>query len=144
MLHFQKVNEFRTKYNDIAYMAFRVLVGLFFIAHGMQKIFGVFTDKGAQPILGGNMSAAGVNLMWIAGLIEFLGGLLIIVGLFTSIAALLSAITMLCAYFIAHAPRGTLPIANGGELALLYFAAFVYIIFEGGGKYSLDAKLWKN
>jgi len=138
----QQLNVLREKYNDHAYAVFRVLIGLFFLFHGLQKLLGAFTDKGAQTFFGGTMSVAGVNMMWIAGFIELVGGLLVLIGLGTSIAALLAAATMVAAYFIAHAPRGSIPLLNGGELALVYFAAFLYIIFEGGGKYSLDQKLF--
>jgi putative oxidoreductase len=112
--------------------------------HGLQKVLGLFTEKGAQPFLGGTMQAAGINLMWIAGVIELVGGILIVIGLFTSLAAALSAIVMLVAYFVSHMPRGALPIMNGGELALVYFAAFLYVVFEGGGKCSVDALLAKR
>jgi putative oxidoreductase len=126
---FAYVSDFRTKYNDVAYAIFRVLVGLFFVLHGAQKLFGILGGS-AQPL---------VSLMGIAGIIEFVGGILIALGLFTVPVAIVTALEMLVAYVMAHAPKGALPIANGGELALLFFAAFFYIIFEGSGRYSLDA-----
>jgi putative oxidoreductase len=127
---------FREKYNDVAYATFRILIGTLFMFHGAQKLFGAFTDKAAQPLF---------SLMGLAGIIEFFGGILIAVGLFTATAALFSAATMLSAYFMAHfAMNNPLPIANKGELALVYLAAFLYIAFEGHGKYSLSTLLFRD
>jgi len=131
MLHHDKLDAFRAKYNDLAFLVFRVLIGLFFIVHGVQKVFGL-AGKDPQPL---------ASLMGVAGIIELVGGLFIVLGLFTGLVALICAIEMAVAYFMAHAPKGFLPLLNGGELALIYFAVFLYLIFEGGGKYSLDAKL---
>lgn len=126
---FTWIDDFRTRYNDVAYAIFRVLVGLFFVFHGAQKLFGVL----------GGQAAPLVSKFGAAGLIEFVGGILIALGLFTVPVAIITALEMLVAYITVHVPNGLLPIANGGELALLFFAAFFYIIFEGSGRYSLDA-----
>lgn len=115
---------------DYAYLAFRVLVGLLFAQHGAQKLFGWF-GKDAVPLL---------SKMGLAGVIELTGGLLIAVGLFTTIAAFISGLEMLVAYIMSHAPQGWIPILNRGELALLYFAAFLVIMTQGAKKWSLDAK----
>lgn len=127
---------FREKYNDVAYATFRILIGTLFMFHGAQKLFGAFTTQAAQPL---------ISLMGLAGIIEFFGGILIAVGLFTATAAFFTSATMLSAYFMAHfALDNPLPIANKGELALVYLAAFLYIAFEGAGKYSLSNVLFKK
>jgi putative oxidoreductase len=119
------------------YLVFRVLVGLMFAQHGFQKIFGAFGGVNGQP-------AQLFTMMGAAGLIELLGGLAVALGLFTRLAASISGIEMLIAYSMAHASKGLLPIVNGGELALLYFAAFVAISAYGAGKYSLEKALMKK
>jgi len=114
---------------------FRILVGLFFLQHGLQKLFGMF---GAQK------SVELLSLMGIAGIVEFVAGIAIAVGFFTRPAALVSAVQMLVAYFMAHAPSGWAPIANKGELALLFFAAFLVLIAKGAGKWSLEKAVLKK
>ena len=77
-------------------------------------------------------------------MIEFFGGLALAVGLFTRLAALGGLATMISAYFIAHFPNGWVPIMNKGELAVLYFAAFLILIIYGAGKFSLERALFKK
>jgi putative oxidoreductase len=79
--------------------------------------------------------------MGAAGLIELVGGTLLVLGLFTRLAAFVLAGEMAVAYFTAHAPRGFWPIANGGELAALYCFIFLYLSAIGGGPWSVDARL---
>lgn len=110
----------------------RILAGLLFMQHGAQKLFAV---------LGRDAPAAAYSLHWFAGVFEWWGGLLIVLGLFTRPVAFLLAGQMLVAYFKSHAPRGLVPIENGGELALLYFAVFLYLSARGGGAFSLDGLL---
>jgi putative oxidoreductase len=119
------------------YLVFRVLVGLMFAQHGFQKVFGAFGGINGQP-------AQLFSMMGAAGLIELLGGLAIAFGLFTRLAASISALEMLIAYSMAHVANGLFPIVNGGELALLYFAAFVALTAYGAGKYSLEKALMKK
>lgn len=107
----------------------RILSGLLFMQHGAQKLFAV---------LGRDTPAAAYSLHWFAGAFEFWGGLLIVLGLFTRPVAFLLAGQMVVAYLKSHAPRGLVPIENGGELALMYFAVFLYISARGGGAFSLD------
>ncbi len=129
------VKQFRSQYTDLSYTIFRVLVGILFLFHGLQKTFGMFTDKGPQPL---------ASLLGAAGIIETIGGILIILGLFTTATAVLAAIEMVCAFFIAHfTTANPIPLLNRGELPLLYFAAFLYIAFHSGGKWSLDRHFWK-
>lgn len=116
------------------YVLFRVLIGVLFMMHGLQKLFGVLGGK-MMPLFG---------LIWFAGLVEFIGGIAIVVGFFTRLAALGSAIQMLVAYFMAHASKAWTPIANGGELAVLYFAAFLILFAFGARKFSLEKAMFKK
>jgi|SRR3989344_772744 len=120
-------NFFEKKY-DIFYAICRVLVGFLFMAHGAQKLFGVF--GGTKQTL--------MSLMGAAGIIEFIGGIAIMIGLYTSYVAIIAAIVMLVAYFKAHAANGLMPIVNKGELALLYFAVFLVIMAQGSRKFAVD------
>lgn len=134
VLHHETIDTFRKQYHDHIYAVFRIFIGLLFMQHGAQKLFGV---------LGGSPAAA-FSQMWFAGVIEFFGGLLIAIGLFTTWVALVSSVEMIVAYFTVHAPTALAPISNRGELAVLYFAAFLFIAFHGPNRFSLDAKLCKE
>lgn len=123
------------KHRECAYAVFRVLIGLLFAQHGAQKLLGWFTEKEAITLF---------SKMGLAGTIELVGGLLIAVGLFTTWTAVVSGIEMLAAYFTVHTPQGWIPITNRGELALLYFAAFLVVATQGPGPWSLDRKLLKR
>jgi len=127
------INKIAEKYGNWMYVVFRVFVGLMFFQHGAQKLFGWF----------GGQSAELISLMGLAGAIETVGGILIAVGFLTRWAAAVSAIQMLAAYFMMHFPKSWTPIANKGELALLYFAAFLVLIKEGAGRWSVDNKFAK-
>ncbi len=81
---------------------------------------------------------------WFAGRIELVGGGLVALGLFTRAAALIVSGEMAFAYFISHAPRSFFPLINGGEAAILFCFAFLYLVFAGGGPLSLDALLWRR
>jgi putative oxidoreductase len=107
----------------------RVLFGALFLCHGLMK-FGMF-GSGFAPMY---------SIYWFAGVIEIVAGGLVVVGLLTRYAAILAAADMVGAWFIAHAPQGWNPFSNGGELALLYLAAFLFIMTMGGGMWSLDKK----
>jgi putative oxidoreductase len=117
-----------SRYSEVLYSLMRLVVGLLFACHGAQKLFGV---------LGGQVST-GKPLMLVAGVIEFGGGLLIAVGLLTRLAAFLAAGEMAAAYFMAHAPQGSWPIVNKGELAVVYCFLFLFVAAYGPGAYSLD------
>jgi putative oxidoreductase len=114
----------------------RIVAALLFIEHGLQKLFAFPTPpEGApgKPPLG--------SLFGVAGLIEFMGGLLFLVGLFTRPVAFLLAAEMAVAYFMVHAKQGFWPVLNKGELAALYCFVFLYFVFVGPGKISLDQVL---
>ncbi|MGW4208166.1 DoxX family protein [Lentzea sp. NPDC004789] len=117
--------QFLEQRRDQALALFRIVIGLFFLIHGVQKI-----------------SAGTPLLSWPAGpmsLIELIGGGLILVGLWTRWAAFISSGAMAYAYFVVHQPRALLPIANGGELAAVYSWAFLLLVFTGAGAWSIDA-----
>lgn len=102
--------------------------------HGSQKLFGypIALPPGAEG-----------PLILIAGVIEFFGGLLILIGLLTRPVAFLISGLMAAAYFMAHAPSGLLPLVNQGELAAIYSFLYLYFAFAGGGAWSVDAVVWK-
>ena len=113
----------------------RIVAGFTFSLHGCQKILGWFggmRDTGA--------TAQVLTLPWFAGVLELVGGLLIILGLFTRPVAFILSGQMAVAYFMAHAPRGFWPIANGGELAVLYCFIFLYLFTAGPGPWSIDRR----
>ena len=89
--------------------------------------------KGATAVFG--------SLIWTAGFLEVVGGLLLVLGLFTRPVAFLLCGEMAVAYFRQHAPRGFWPIINGGELAVLYCFVFLYLALAGPGPVSLDRVL---
>jgi putative oxidoreductase len=117
------------RYAPQVYALFRIVAGFLFMFHGLQKLMGMF---------GGTVMPTG-SLPWIAGVIELVGGILIMIGLLTRVFAFLCSGEMAAAYFMAHQPKGTWPIENGGELAVLYCFAFLYMATRGAGICSVDA-----
>ncbi len=117
----------------------RIIAGFGFCLHGFQKIFGALGGAG-----GSGQPAQFLTLIWVAGILELVGGLLILVGLFTSPVAFILSGQMAVAYFIAHAPKGFWPVLNGGELAMLYSFLFLYLFAAGGGPWSLDRLIRKG
>jgi putative oxidoreductase len=112
---------------------FRIVLGLLFLAHGLVKLFGFPT--GAQPGVVPLLSIFGL-----AGVFELVGGAAIVLGIFTRPVAFILSGQMAVAYFMAHASQGFYPILNGGELAILYCFAFLYLAAAGAGSWSLDAR----
>lgn len=109
----------------------RIMSGLLLLQHGTMKHlhFPQGQMSGISPFTMGGM----------AGVLELVGGALLVIGLFTRpVAFILSGMTAV-AYFYAHAPQGFFPILNGGELAALYCFVFLYLAFAGGGPWSVDA-----
>ncbi len=119
----------------ITHAVLRIGAGLLFMQHGAQKLFGWFGGFGGQP----GATAELFSLMGLAGVLEFFGGLLIVVGLLTRPVALILALEMVVAFFMAHQPRGGFPIENSGELPLLYALIFIYLFAHGAGPASVDA-----
>jgi putative oxidoreductase len=111
------------------YPLFRIVFGLLFLCHGLQK-FGVF---------GGHVMPL-ASRFGVAAVIETVCGLLIAVGLFTRVAAFIASGELAFAYFLSHYPRGFLPIQNQGEAAVLFCFAFLYISTRGAGGFSIDRR----
>lgn len=110
----------------------RVMTGLLFLQHGTAKLFKI-------PVIPMFANLSLTSLPGIAGILELVGGVLMIVGLFTRSTAFVLSGLMAFAYFIAHAPRGFWPILNAGELAILYCFVFLYFAAAGPGPWSVDA-----
>ena len=109
----------------------RIILGFLFLQHGTAKLFGaphVAMFDGLQLF----------SLMGAAGVIELVGGTLLLLGLFTRPVAFILSGQMAVAYFMMHAPAAFLPILNGGEMAVMYCFTFLYFAAAGGGAYSLD------
>jgi putative oxidoreductase len=113
------------------YALARIIAGLLFACHGAQKLFGVLGGQ-AMPL---------TSQMGLAGLIEFVGGLMIAAGFLTTYAAFIASGEMAFAYFQAHAPKDVWPIRNGGEPAVLYCFFFLYAAARGSGVWSVDRLL---
>lgn len=111
----------------------RIVSGLMFMQHGTQKIFG-FPAEAMMPF-------DIASQMGIGGVLELVGGALIVLGLFTRPVAILLSGMMAVAYFQFHAPGGLYPLVNKGELAALYCWVFLYLGFAGPGVWSVDAAM---
>jgi putative oxidoreductase len=118
----------RTTLESCAYTALRIVSGLLFAFHGLQKLLGMYGGQTVQTF----------SLPWFAGVIELVGGLLLLIGLFTRPVAFLCSGEMAAAYFMVHFPQSFWPIQNGGELAALYCFVFLHISARGAGPLSLD------
>jgi putative oxidoreductase len=110
----------------------RIVTGLLFLDHGTQKLFSFPMRTGDAPAL--------LSLVGVQGCIEVVGGVLIILGLFTRPVAFILSGNMAVAYFMAHAPRNFFPALNGGDAAILYCFVFLYLAAAGGGVWSVDAR----
>ena len=109
------------------YALLRIVAGFLFAFHGAQKLLGLF----------GGTRVPLFTQFWAAGVIELVGGILIAIGLYASLAAFIACGEMAVAYFQAHAPRDPIPIVNQGELAILYCFVFLYIAARGNGRWSV-------
>lgn len=110
---------------------FRIVVGLLYVEHGTAKLLGF-------PHVASYDHLAAFSLIWFAGILELVGGSLIVLGLFTRPVAFLLSGEMAIAYFKFHLAMGPLPLLNHGEAAVFYCWAFLYFVFAGGGAWSLD------
>ena len=125
-------------YSPIMLSILRIMTGLLFLEHGMQKFLSFPTGKMA------GIGWAFDGPIAYAGVIELVCGLLITLGLFTRAAAFLASGTMAVAYFMVHAPQNFFPLNNMGDAAILYCFVFLYFVFAGPGPVSVDAKLRGN
>ena len=114
----------------------RIVLGFTFSSHGLQKLLGFFGGMGGH---GG--TAHPYTLLWVAGCLETVGGLLILIGLFAAPAAFILSGEMAVVYFMQHFPHGLWPIRNGGELAVVYCFVFLYLAAAGAGPLSVDRVL---
>jgi len=124
---------------SVIHAVLRVGVGLLFFEHGLQKLFGFF----------GGIDKAGAtvhlnSLMGVAGVLELVGGALLVLGLLTRALAFVLTLEMLTAFAMAHLPRGGWPVQNGGELPLLYAVIFAFLTVTGAGPLSLDSALHRR
>jgi putative oxidoreductase len=123
------MNDFLSSWSPRMLSILRIVAGFLLVWHGSQKLFGF-----PLPLPPGGEGA----LIVTAGVIEFFGGVMIIVGLFTRPAAFLISGMLAVAYFMVHAPAGFFPLVNKGELAAIYSFLYLYFTFAGGGEWSVD------
>jgi putative oxidoreductase len=126
-----------SKHADKALGLLRIVTALIFMEHGTQKLFGFpSAPEGGLP--------PAFSLFWVGGVLEFAGGLLILLGLFTRPVAFILAGEMAVAYWIFHAPQSFYPALNGGDAAILYCFVFLYLVFAGPGAWSVDGARGKR
>ncbi|HEX8188208.1 MAG TPA: DoxX family protein [Pyrinomonadaceae bacterium] len=128
------LNSFYTAWTPRLLSVLRIIAAFLFIAHGAQKLFGFLAPPGMP-------SFPPLSQMWIGGVLEFFGGLLLLIGLFTRPVAFILSGMMAVAYFQMHAPGGIWPLQNKGELAVLYCFVFLFLSVAGGGEWSVDRML---
>ena len=123
------------RFSDPVYCLMRLVVGLLFACHGGQKILGF--PPTAKPM---QLDTLGM----VGGYIELICGFLIAFGLVTCIAAFIASGMMAVAYFKVHAPGGFFPIINRGEMAVAYCFIFLFMVFYGSRRFSLDSLLFRR
>ena len=119
------------RYTPYAIAALRISTALIFMLHGTQKLFGF-----PAPMQGGGPPL--LSLFGIGGVLEVVGGFLILIGAFTRPVAFLLAGEMAVAYWMFHAPRSLYPLLNGGDAPILYCFVFLLFVFTGPGALSVD------
>ena len=126
---------FMKSYAPQTYALMRMVAGLLFLWHGTQKLF---SFPAALPM------DVPTFVIYVAGPIELVGGILVLAGLFTRWAAFICSGLMAAGYWMAHAAQGLFPIMNGGELAALYCFLFLFISAQGSGIWSIDTGRGSN
>lgn len=126
---------FMAPYSAQTYALMRIVVGFLFLWHGSMKVLGFPAGMPAD---------APPLIVWVAGPIELLGGIFIMIGLFTRWSAFLASGTMAAAYWMAHGLKAVLPVENGGELAAIYCFVFLFIAAHGAGIWSVDGARGKG
>lgn len=129
------MNEFLAKLSPAILSLLRFISGFLMLFHGAQKMFNYPPKEDFAPATG---------LILVAGMLELVGGILLVLGLFTRWTAFVMSGLMAVAYFMAHASHGFLPIVNKGELAVLYCFVYFYLFFAGGGPIGLDRLIFKK
>jgi putative oxidoreductase len=137
-------DSFQSKWAPRLLSVLRIVAGFLLMQHGLQKVFGVLVPTPAPGTPSSHGTFTLLSLMGVAGILELLGGLLILLGAFTRPVAFILSGLLAVAYFKSHAPGGFWPILNRGELAALYSFIFLYMAVAGGGKWSLDNLLRHN
>lgn len=125
----------RGAFNELTLNALRIVAGFLFMQHGAQKLFGWLDGNQVEAL----MSRAGT-----AGVLEFFGGILMMLGLLTKPVAFLLSGQMAVAYFVAHVPNGFWPIMNRGELAAFYSFTWLFFSVNGPGMFSVDGWLQRR
>src|SRR5215218_7912482 len=125
------LNSFYASWTPRLLSVLRIIAAFLLIAHGAQKLFGFLAPPGMP-------SFPPFSQMWVGGVLEFFGGLLLLLGLFTRPVAFILSGMMAAAYFQMHAPGGFWPLQNKGELAVLYCFVFLFFSVAGGGVWSVD------
>lgn len=123
-----------SRYTPYALAALRISSGLIFLLHGTQKLFAF-----PGPPAGGNLPPM-FSMMWIGAVIELVGGLMIVAGFYTRVAAFICSGQMAVAYWMFHAPRNLYPTLNNGDAAILYCFVFLLLVFTGPGAWSANKK----
>jgi len=126
------LDELRTTWEPRLLSVLRIMAALLLIEYGTAKLFGFPEHKFLNEV-------PAFSLFWFAALFEFIGGTLLLLGLFTGPVAFILSGEMAFAYFIDHAPRSFFPLLNRGDLAVLFSFVFLYLACAGGGVWSLDA-----
>jgi putative oxidoreductase len=129
-----KINATFARFEPLVHSIFRIITGLLLFQFGVAKVL-------KFPVVPPFDKVAPFSLFWCAGTIELVLGGLLILGLCSRIVAFILCGEMAFAYFIQHFPRGFIPLLNGGELAIMFCFACLYLACAGGGPYSLDAML---
>jgi putative oxidoreductase len=119
---------FMRRFDRETYALLRIVSGLLFMWHGASKLFGFPKEASEAPAF----------IVYVAGPIELVGGLLVCLGLFTRWSAFFCSGLMAAAYWMAHGTKHLFPLVNGGELAALYCFVFLFIAAQGSGIWSLD------
>jgi putative oxidoreductase len=126
------MERFLGKYEPYLYGILRIIAGFLLVAHGTQKMLGFPPPKQPMALNG---------MLMVSGVIELIGGLMILLGLFAGIAAFIASGMLAVAYFFVHAPNGFFTILKGGELAVIYCLVLLYIASRGSGLLSIDSLL---
>ncbi len=130
------LESFCSRWSSRLLSVLRIVTAFLFMQHGAQKLFGFLSPEHAvlPPLM---------SLLGLAGVLEFFGGLFILLGLFTRPVAFILSGEMAAAYFLVHAPKGFWPLRNGGDLAVVLCFVFLYLALAGGGAWSGD-RLWRR